>query len=263
MDKIKKILLNEKIILIFIIINSFTIFLEGFDEFGHDFHYFIVWVDSLITIIFIVEAIFKIKDEGWRKYITQNWNKMDFVLVLLSLPSLFLVLFKNIHAADLSFLLILRISRVFRFFRFFRFIPGIEHLLKGIQRSLKASLFVLLAFFIYNFTTSILSCYLFKHTSPELFGNPLKAFYSTFKIFTVEGWYEIPETLTQNMSTSSDIFVKAYFIIILITGGIFGLSLVNSVFVDSMVSDNNDELEEKVDELNKKVDLLLKKLEEK
>ena len=32
---------------------------------------------------------------------------------------------------------------------------------------------------------------------------------------------------------------------ILITGGIFGLSLVNSIFVDAMVADNNDEIEKK------------------
>lgn len=44
---------------------------------------------------------------------------------------------------------------------------------------------------------------------------------------------------------------------ILITGGIFGLSLVNSIFVDAMVQDNNDELEKKVDLLNKKIDRLL------
>jgi voltage-gated sodium channel len=34
---------------------------------------------------------------------------------------------------------------------------------------------------------------------------------------------------------------------------------VNSIFVDAMVSDNNDDLERKIDELEKKIDLLLKK----
>jgi len=49
------------------------------------------------------------------------------------------------------------------------------------------------------------------------------------------------------------------FIFILLTGGIFGLSLVNSIFVDAMVSDNNDELEKKIDDLNEKVSKLLEK----
>ena len=38
---------------------------------------------------------------------------------------------------------------------------------------------------------------------------------------------------------------------------IIGLSLVNSIFVDAMVSDNNDELERQVKELNEKIDKLL------
>lgn len=45
----------------------------------------------------------------------------------------------------------------------------------------------------------------------------------------------------------------------MITGGIFGLSLVNSIFVDAMVSDNNDELIEKVNELDKKIEKLINK----
>ena len=45
----------------------------------------------------------------------------------------------------------------------------------------------------------------------------------------------------------------------MLTGGIFGLSLVNSIFVDSMVSDNNDELIEKVNNLDKKITDLLTK----
>ena len=40
-------------------------------------------------------------------------------------------------------------------------------------------------------------------------------------------------------------------------GGVIGLSIVNSIFVDSMVSDNNDSLELKVDALQRKIDLLL------
>ena len=37
------------------------------------------------------------------------------------------------------------------------------------------------------------------------------------------------------------------------------MSLVNSIFVDAMVSDNNDNLERKIEELNKKMDRLLDK----
>ncbi|MBO6081618.1 MAG: hypothetical protein J6P46_01180, partial [Bacteroidales bacterium] len=52
-------------------------------------------------------------------------------------------------------------------------------------------------------------------------------------------------------------WVRMYFVLILIAGGIIGLSLVNSIFVDAMVSDNNDALEAEVKELTGKVDELL------
>ena len=54
--------------------------------------------------------------------------------------------------------------------------------------------------------------------------------------------------------------VRVYFVLILILGGIIGLSLVNSIFVDAMVSDNNDELEDEVKKLNEKIDLLTEEL---
>ena len=46
----------------------------------------------------------------------------------------------------------------------------------------------------------------------------------------------------------------------MLTGGIFGLSLVNSIFVDAMVSDNNDEIEKKIVILDSKINEILIKL---
>lgn len=151
--------------------------------------------------------------------------------------------------------------RVFKSFRFLKFIPGIEHLIKGIQRALKASIIVLIGFVIYIFVIGIFSFYLFKEVSPEYFGNPLISLYSIFKIFTVEGWYEIPEQLTLSLSSTMSFFMYMYFIFVVISGGILGLSLVNSIFVDAMVSDNNDELEKKIELIDKKIDKLLTKQE--
>jgi len=253
---ITNLFLNDKFILILILINSFTIFGEGFSELGEDIIFLINIIDSIITILFIFEASIKIFHLGWKNYIGSNWNKLDFILVILSLPSIFLlIIHSEIHG--LSFLLIFRVSRAFKFFRFFKFIPGIEALVRGVQRAVKASVFVLFGFFVFNFIIAILSCYLFKDISPEYFGNPLKSMYSIFKIFTIEGWYEVPDLLAKHTNNISGALIKAYFVIILILGGIMGLSLVNSIFVDSMVMDNNDELEKKVDLLNEKIEKLI------
>ncbi len=41
---------------------------------------------------------------------------------------------------------------------------------------------------------------------------------------------------------------------LLFMGGIIGMSLVNSIFVDAMAADNNDEVLEKLSQLEKKLD---------
>jgi voltage-gated sodium channel len=256
-NKFKSLFLNDKFILLLIIINSITIFIEGFSEYGENLYFYIGLIDSVITLGFAIEAIVKIRHYGWKTYISSGWNRLDFGLVVISLPSIVLLLIDP-HIHGISFLLVIRVLRIFKFLRFFKFVPGIDQLVRGIQHALKTSVFVLFGFFIFNFMIAVLSSHLFKTISPEFFGNPLNAMYTIFRIFTIEGWYEIPDTMVINQGPFSSYFIKGYFIIILILGGIMGLSLVNSIFVDSMVMDNNDALERKVDELNVKIELLLK-----
>lgn len=259
-NMLKKAFLNDRFILSLIVINSITIFTEGFNNIPPHMGLLMAIVDSLITFLFVIEMVVKVRHWSWAGYIKSGWNKVDFVLVLLSVPSI-LYWFIDIHAQNLSWLLVFRIARVFKFFRFLKFIPDIDKLALGIQRALKDSVLVLIGFVIYNFIVSIFSCYLFKGIAPEFFGDPLTSFYSTFKIFTVEGWYEIPDLIRLRTSSIVAFFSVSYFMIILVTGGILGLSLVNSIFVDAMVSDNNDPLIEKVDYLTRKVEELSEKLD--
>ncbi len=260
MQKIKALFLNDKFILTVIIVNTITIFSEGFNNLSIRTEFFINLIDSLTTIIFIFEAIIKIRHLSWRGYIKSGWNKLDFLLIVPSLPS-FILLWTHWIDYDLHFLLIFRVMRVFKFLRFFKFVPGMSELAKGIRRALKTSVVVLFGFAIYNLIVSVLSCYLFKEISPEYFGDPVTSFYSTFKVFTVEGWYEIPDKMVLQLPVAQSFFIKVYFLLVLVTGGIFGLSIVNSIFVDAMVSDNNDLLIEKVDALENKIESLIEIIE--
>jgi len=215
--------------------------------------------DNLITSLFIVELIIKLMELGTNRYFHSNWNKFDFILIILSIPALITFIF-NLSFVDFSFLLVFRILRVFKAFRFFKFIPNVGELVQGVQRALKASVFVFISFVIYIFVIGILSFYLFQGSGSEYFTNPMISLYSTFKIFTVEGWFEIPEQIIAGYSQSAAFFTYLYFIFVVLTGGIFGLSLVNSIFVDSMVSDNNDGIEMKINDLDSKVNEILIKL---
>jgi voltage-gated sodium channel len=259
MSKIRLLFLNDVFILALILINAITIFINGFDI-DPWLSQFLFVLDNTITVLFIIELITKISVLGVKGYFSSGWNRFDFALIVISIPAFISNLF-DLGLKDLDFILVLRVLRVFKTFRFIKFIPGIDKMLSGVVRALKSSIIVILGFFIYIFIIGILSFQMFHNISPEYFGTPTESLYSIFKIFTVEGWFEIPEDLTKNMGKTASIFTNLFFIIILITGGIFGLSLVNSIFVDAMVSDNNDELEEKVDRLDEKVNELLNRID--
>jgi len=246
--------MTEWVIVTAILANSATLFLMGFD--GLHSIRIMDTIDHFFTIFFIGEIIVKVRAFGWKNYISDSSNKFDFALVAISSPSLFEIF---ITIPDVSYLLVFRLLRVFRILRFMRFIPNINQLMAGVARAVRASIFVFAALFIYNFLLAILSSYLFRTHAPEHFGDPLISLYSIFQIFTLEGWNEIPRAIIQNSEAGSWIpgLARLFFVVVVLTGGIFGFSIVNAIFVDEMMMDNNDVLEAKVDRLNEKIDKLL------
>ena len=202
--------------------------------------------------------IVKIRTYGWKNYIANNWNRFDFILVIGSLPSL---MEGFINLPDTSILLILRILRIFRIIRFFRFVPHLETVFAGLGRALKSSVFVILVLFIMNFLFSLMGCQLFSEIAPEYFGNPLRSSYTIFQTFTVEGWNEIPEVIGERLQARGDSQLidtyiglsRIFFVLVVLLGGIFGMSLANAIFVDEMTIDNNKLLEEKIDHLSQEI----------
>ena len=250
----KKAFLNEWFIITAIIGNSMVLFLMGFQEFeGMSILY---TLDHFFTFYFILEVIVKVYSMGWKTYITDRGNQFDFVLVIISMPSIFEIF---LQLPDMSYLLVFRLLRVLRMLRFMRFIPNIQQMIAGIQRAFKASAFVFAALLIYNVLLAILSTYIFHAEDPYHFGDPFRSLYTIFQMFTLEGWHEIPQAIEASAEPGSwkVPFSRLFFLLVVMTGGIFGFSIVNAIFVDEMIMDNNDDLENKVDLLSKKIDQLL------
>ena len=172
------------------------------------------------------------------------------------------MLFHPDFAITTNVFLALRALRVFKFLRVVRFMPDIKGFVVSFKNAIKASYIVLFGFAVLLFIVSLVNCSLYKSVAPEYFDNPLNSLYSTFRIFSVEGWYEIPDLIAERSNATAAVFTKIYFVLLLFGGGIIGLSLVNSIFVDAMVSDNNDELLAKVEELNVNIAQLQKQIEE-
>ena len=98
----KKLFLNERIIISIILLNSVLIFLEGFNQFNqyelifNNFHY-------IFLIIYILELLFKIHEFGFKNYIKEGLNKLDFLLVVISFPELF-ALISNLEIKNKTFI---------------------------------------------------------------------------------------------------------------------------------------------------------------
>jgi voltage-gated sodium channel len=251
---IKNIFLNDRIILLLISINAIIIFFQGFKADTYD--QVLAYIDDALTFLFIIEMIVKTSHYGWKEYLRSGWNKFDVILILLSIPSLVAHLVPHIEQyVNVSYLLVFRVFRVFKFFRFVQFFPQVEHIFRSAQQALSASFMVLVGFFVVIFIMAILSTFFFQNAAPNLFGDPLTSYYSTFQVFTVEGWNGIPDALVKEAAANGkpfpDIaifFIRMYFIGLFIVGGIFGLSIVNSIFVDAMISDH-DETEKQFEDL--------------
>ena len=123
----------------------------------------------------------------------------------------------------------------------------------GIKSALKSCFVVMVGFIIFMLITSILSSSLFGDIVPEYFGNPGQSLYSTFRLFTIEGWFDIPDAIAQNSTHGMAVFAKIYFSIFLFVGGIIGVSLINSFFVDAMAEDNNEDVLIKLEEMEKMI----------
>lgn len=256
---LKKIFLREKVIFSAILVNSVIIFLLAFPELKSSLT--LEAFDFFFILFFLVEALVKINHLGFKKYMSDNWNVFDFTLVVISLPTL---LSEFIHIPNTSIFLLFRILRLVRLFKLMHFIPNMQKIFAGLIRAFKASIFVIIALFMLNIVLAILTCHLYGEKAPHFFEDPLISSYTIFQMFTVEGWNEIPNAVISDSDPEwLSGLIRFYFVMVVLLGGIFGMSLANAIFVDEMTMDNNDEITGKIDDLQQSIDELKKLLSEK
>lgn len=243
--------------LIAIALNAVVIFALYFPELKDN--YWLLTIDHAFILFFLVEVIVKLAVLKPGPYFAAAWNRFDFIIIVGSLPVFLEGLFPVPEATVL--LILLRLFRLVRLIRFLRFIPNIEQVVAGLGRAIKASVFVLGVLVFLNLLLAIVTCHFYAEAAPEYFGNPLVSVYSIFQLFTLEGWNEIPATIVSNSTSNVSIgMTRLYFVVVVLLGGVFGMSLANAVFIDEMMMDNNKELEDKVDALTEEIRALRRDL---
>lgn len=231
----RKLIYNEKLLLVLILLNVCVIYLHTFDS-AKPYYPVLDWLDVIFTIVFMVEIFVKIQDQPGSKkigsYLSSHWNKIDFYSVLLALPSIG-VLFSH-HFEYFAGFTALRTLRVFKFLRIIEYIPNGKRITRQVFKALKSISFIIFAFVVYSTIISIISVSLFKPVAPTYFHDAFDAFFTIFKIFSGDGFSDVVAEIASNTSGPFLIFTKFYFVFIVFTGSILGLSLINTIFIDQM-----------------------------
>ena len=99
MESVKRFFTNDNIMLVLVLINTGIIFISGFilNQGGS-----LLIIDSLFTMLFLFEAVVKIQVRGFSDYWSDGWNRFDFILVLIALPSC-INIFGNVFPLQTSF----------------------------------------------------------------------------------------------------------------------------------------------------------------
>lgn len=213
--------------------------------------------DIACTFFFVIEILTKIGHYGWRIFWRKGWNKFDFIVISLSLPSV-LELFVPVWGG-FELLQVFRTLRIIKFFRTVHYFPDFSVIVRHFGTALRKSIGILCSFLLLLVIVALVCTSLFKNIAPQYFGTILDSVYTIFRMFTIEGWYEIPDAIASATTPVLGGISKFMFCILLVFGGIIGVSLINSIFVDEMVSDNNDDVKDQLNRIEKELEEIRKK----
>lgn len=245
-------IINDTVINTIIVLNSIVIFLLLFPEIHNPVKNILFTVDLIFNVYFLIEIVYKLKRYG-KSYYTKITNLVDIILLFVIIISIICGYYHSIYG-----IYSLRLIRIIKCVKLFKIIPNYNRLLKTIRIAWGTCSGLFLGIFIIFFIISILLTALYNDT--EYFSNPLVSLYSVFRIFSIEGWYEIPnDIVTSNNSIIGTIFTKLIFALMVFFGGMVGMSFFTSVVTDELAADNNDEVINRLEKIEKKIDTMCEK----
>jgi len=143
---------------------------------------FIIWLDMLITVIFVAEITIRfIAEPNKRAFFKNGWNVFDTLVVTVSLIP--------INNSDL--VLVARLVRVFRVLRMISIIPELRMLLASLLKALPQLGYVILLMFIIFYIYAAIGATLFESINPTLWGDIAISMLTLFRVMTFEDWTDV------------------------------------------------------------------------
>ncbi len=142
----------------------------------------IIWLDMLVTVIFVAEITVRFIGEPDKKAFFRNgWNVFDTLVVTISLVP--------IDNSDL--VLVARLVRVFRVLRMISIIPELRMLLASLLKALPQLGYVILLMFIIFYIYAAIGATLFESINPTLWGDIAISMLTLFRVMTFEDWTDV------------------------------------------------------------------------
>jgi voltage-gated sodium channel len=175
------------------------------------------------------------------------WNRIDFFSIILAVPSIGVLFISDLEI--FAGFAALRSLRIFKLLRVIEYIPEGKRISTQLFKALKSISFIIFAFFIYTTIVSLISVSLFRYAAPLYFQNAFESFFTIFKVFSGDGFSDIVASIQDHTSELFTSFSKFYFVCIVFSGSILGLSLINSVFIDQMNQNSANSEKEEMNQL--------------
>ncbi|EEH58460.1 voltage-gated ion channel superfamily [Micromonas pusilla CCMP1545] len=218
------------------------------------------YINCAFAVMFLLEATAKIYAYNPKEYFSDNWNRFDFFVVVISIGGVVITLFAGQDAAYVSMI------RIFRVARIFRLIPkakSLRTLFQTLLYSMPALVNVGSVLALFFFIFAVMGMNLFGKIVPtdgELsryakFEDFPTAVLTLFRMSTGEAWNGIMHDcmITDNTYKSADednwtdrctpsyVGTVFYFSVFILLCAFVLLNLVIAVILDNFASNNEDE----------------------
>ena len=252
-----------------------------------DFVSSLLFFDALFTVIFLIEIGMKIFEAGRKFFFKENakcdfawsnldkWNILDATVVIASITSIFMLKDEYQLLSGMYAMIVLRIIRLLKLVRLLRlFKKYLANLYEGAKHAMIKSIPIIIVFailmFFMGFALYWASDYL--NIGRAYFKDPITSVVSLFQLFTYDGWTKIPNDVAGQFVEHFrdegywwiDTAVRIGFCALVFAGGIVGVALLNSVFVDGMMLRDKSEADQvhRMNDLNRKIEEINTKLDD-
>jgi len=184
-DNLKKIVTHtqfERFIICVIIAAGILVGVQTYPDISAKNHNLITILETLIILIFLIEAILKIASEMPHplQYFKNSWNVFDFIIVVgVLLP------------IGGSFLPVLRLLRVFRVFRLVTTMPKMRLIVGALLKSIPSMMHIFMLLGIIFYIYAVMATFTFSENDPIHFENLPTSMLTLFRMVTLEDWTDV------------------------------------------------------------------------